>query len=144
MACDGLSFQPGRAAIDPQRINPVAGLRRIISGDTLLGMVGHGAALLALIGVAVVAARPLAAMLAAPAGSAAVGLAAWHAVMWLAGAAAVLTILQWLLTRRRFEGRIRMTPQEYAEEAKDLQADPRVRLLQHQRNAQSRTTSRAG
>lgn len=141
LACDGLSFQPGRAALDPQRINPLAGLRRIISYDTLMGILGHAAALVALIGVAAIAARPLARLLSAPPEPAAVGQAAWHAVMWIAAAAAMLTIVQWLLSRRRFEQRIMMTPQEYAEEAKDLQADPRIRLLQHQRNAQSPTTS---
>jgi len=141
MACDGLSFQPGRAAMDPQRISLLAGLRRIISYDTLMGILGHAAALVALVGVAAIAVRPLAGLLSAPTETAAVGQAAWNAVMWLAAAAAMLAIAQWLLARRRFERRIRMTPQEYAEEAKDLQADPRIRLLQHQRNAQPPATS---
>jgi flagellar biosynthesis protein FlhB len=41
---------------------------------------------------------------------------------------------QWLLARRRFEHRIRMTPQELADEQKEMQADPRVRLLNQRRS----------
>ncbi len=135
LLCDGMSFQPARAAFDPQRISPLAGLRRIFSGDTVLAMLGHGLALIAFIAVAVIAARPLMATLSAPAESAAVGHAAWRVVMGLAGVASIFTVVQWLLAKRRFEGRIRMTPQEYAEDAKDLQADPRVRLMQQKRKA---------
>jgi flagellar biosynthetic protein FlhB len=141
LACDGLSFQPGRAAIDPQRINPMAGLRRIFSWATLLGSAGHAAALVALVVVGVMATRPLAAMLSEPEDASRVGYAAWQAVMWLAAAAALLTIAQWFLAKRRFEGRIKMTPQEYAEEAKDLRADPRVRLMQQKRKVVQPTTS---
>ena len=40
---------------------------------------------------------------------------------------------EWLAARWRFEKRIRMTPQELVEEAKDTRSDPRVKLLHQQR-----------
>jgi len=138
LACDGLSFQPGRAALDLRRINPMAGLQQIFSPHMLLGLAGQAAAVIVLGAAAVVTARPLVAVLAAspdPGDMAAAGLVAWRAVGGMAAAAAGLAVIQWLFARRRFERRIRMTPQEFADEAKDLQADPRVRLLQQQRKA---------
>jgi flagellar biosynthesis protein FlhB len=39
----------------------------------------------------------------------------------------------WAIARLRFERRIRMTPQEYADEARSMQANPQVRLLQQRR-----------
>jgi flagellar biosynthesis protein FlhB len=51
----------------------------------------------------------------------------------LALAAALVAIAQYAISRWRFERRIRMTPEEFAEEARALQADPKVRLLQHAR-----------
>jgi flagellar biosynthetic protein FlhB len=130
LATGGFSFQPARAAFTPQRINPLTGFQRIFSGGTLLGMLGHAAALSALVVIAVMAARPLAGMMLVPAEAPAVGDVAWRAIAWLAVAAAVLATVQWLVARRRFERRIMMTPQEFADEAKDLQADPRIKLLQ--------------
>jgi flagellar biosynthesis protein FlhB len=116
----------------------MAGLQRIFSPDMLLGLAGQAAAVVVLGAAAVVAARPLVAVLAAPpdpGDMAAAGLVAWRAIGGMAAAAAGLAVVQWLFARRRFERRIRMTPQEFADEAKDLQADPRVRLLQQQRKA---------
>jgi flagellar biosynthetic protein FlhB len=138
LVCDGVSFQPGRAGIDLRRINPLAGLGRIFSRDMLLGLAGQAAAVAVLLAAALVAARPLVAVLAAPldpGDMAAAGLVAWRALVGMAAAAAGLAVVPWLLARRRFERRIRMTPQEFADEAKDMQADPRVRLLQQQRKA---------
>jgi len=48
----------------------------------------------------------------------------------------VVAACQWAFARRRFEARIRMTPQEFADEARSMQADPKVRLLQQRRPAQ--------
>jgi len=136
LACDGFSFRPGRAAFDLRRIDPLAGLARIFSGGTLAAVVGNGLGLGVLVAVASLAIRPLAALVATPPvpdDRAAGFLLAWRSLGWLVAAAAAVAIGQWLLARRRFERRIRMTPQEFAAEAKDLQADPRVRLLHQQR-----------
>jgi flagellar biosynthesis protein FlhB len=51
----------------------------------------------------------------------------------MAAAAAGIAAGQWGFARLRFERRIRMTPQEFADEAKSVQADPKVRLLQQRR-----------
>lgn len=134
-ACDGLSWRPERVAFDLRRIDPVKGLARIFSRDTLLAIVGAAAALLVLGGVAAWSARALVALQQTDinADAAAVGGVAWRAAGWLAGGALIVAAAQWILARRRFEQRIRMTPQELADEAKDMQSDPRVRLLQQQR-----------
>jgi flagellar biosynthetic protein FlhB len=136
LACDGLSFRPGRAALDFRRIDPLAGLARIFSPGTLAAVAGNAVALAVLVGAATLAIRPLAAIVATPPepGDPAPGFqVAWRSLGWLVAAAAAVSVAQWLLARHRFERRIRMTPQEFADEAKDLQADPRVRLLQQQR-----------
>ena len=136
LATDGVAWQPGRAAPDLGRIDPLAGLRRIFSRSTV-ATIGTAAAGLMVLGVAAfVLARPLLVVQAWPVTGEHVGsLAAtgWRALIWLVAAAAAVAAFQWLLARRRFERRIRMTPQELADEVKDLQADPRVRLLQQQR-----------
>ena len=54
------------------------------------------------------------------------------AILPLAAAAAVIAAVQWGLSRWRFEKRIRMTPQEYQDEARSLQADPKVKLMREQ------------
>ena len=53
-----------------------------------------------------------------------------HAVVAVAAAAVLLAASQWIVARLRFERRIRMTPQEYADEARSMQAAPQVRLMQ--------------
>jgi flagellar biosynthetic protein FlhB len=136
LATGGVSFQPSRAAFTPQRINPLIGLHRIFSGGTLLGMLGHAAALAALVVVALTAGRPVAGMMAVPSEGPAVGDVAWRTIAWLAVAAVALATVQWFVARRRFERRIMMTPQEFADEAKDLQADPRIKLMQQKMKRQ--------
>jgi flagellar biosynthetic protein FlhB len=136
LATGGVSFQASRAAFTPQRINPLTGLQRIFSWSTFLGMLGHALALSALAVVAFMSAGPLAAMLSHPVEGSAVGGVAWQAIAWLAVAAAALATVQWLMVRRHFEKRIMMTPQEFADEAKDLQADPRVKLMQQKMKRQ--------
>lgn len=133
---DGFVWQPGRAAFDPRRIDPLAGLRRIFSRGTLATIGSAAAGLSLLTAAAWSLARPLVALQSQPVAVDDVGgiaAAGWRAVVWLVAAAALVGGGQWLLARRRFERQIRMTPQELADEVKDLQADPRVRLLQQQK-----------
>ncbi len=136
LVCDGWTWQPGRAAPDFRRIDPVGGLQRIISRSTLASLGVAAVALGILAAVAAVAARPLIAIQTLPVAVGEIGSIAaigWRAAVWLVAGGAAVAVGQWLLARRRFERRIRMTPQELAEEQKDLQADPRVKLLQRQR-----------
>ena len=135
-ACDGLSWQPGRAAFDLRRVDPLAGLARVFSRATLGTLLTAAAGLTVLVAAAVVASRPLLAIQASlpePGDLGPLGGVAWRALLWVAAAAAAVAVGQWLLARRRFEGGLRMTPQELAEEQKEMQADPRVRLLNQRR-----------
>lgn len=135
-ACDGFSWQPQRAAPDLRRIDPLAGLARIFSPTTLGTLLTAAAGLAVLGGAAVFAGRPLLAVQATlpePGDLGPVAAVAWRALAWLMAGAAGVAVCQWLLARRRFERRIRMTPQELAEEQKEMQADPRVRLLNQRR-----------
>lgn len=135
-ACDGFSWQPGRAAFDLRRIDPLAGLARVFSAATL-GTLATAVTALAIVGgAAAMAVRPLLAIQAEmpePGSIGPVAAAAWRAVAWVVAGGVAASIGQWLLARRRFERRIRMTPQELAEEQKEMQADPRVRLLNQRR-----------
>lgn len=133
---DGLSWEPGRAAPDLRRIDPLAGLARIVSVRTVAASLGHALGLAVLVGVAACGAGPLVAVAASGAALDEPGVlaaAAWRPLGWLAAAAAVVACVQWALARRRFEAAIRMTPQEFADESRGLQADPQVRLLQQRR-----------
>lgn len=132
---DGFSWQPERIAPSLRRIDPFAGLSRILSWQTVTSTLAGGIGLAVMVTAAVLAMRPLL----GPAGLSGIGdelrvaAAAWRAAAWLFAAGAVVAVVRWLAVRRRFEQRIRMTPEEFAEEAKSAQADPKVRLLQQRR-----------
>ncbi len=134
-ACDGFSWRPDRAGFDLRRIDPIHGFGRIFSFASLGSGVAAACGLGILVAAACLASRPLLELLITglETDPAAAGAAAWQALVWLVAGAAVVAAAEWILARRRFERRIRMTPQELTEEAKDMQADPRVRLLQQQR-----------
>jgi flagellar biosynthetic protein FlhB len=134
---DGVAWQPGRAAPDLGRIDPVRGLARALSPWALLGALGNAVGLAVIVAATLFAAGPLAAL--ASSGDALddparLVAAAWRPLAWLVVAAAGVAVVQWGLARRRFEATIRMTPQEFADEARGMQADPKVRLL-HQGRA---------
>ena len=134
---DGFSWQPARIVPSLRRIDPFAGLTRIFSGQTATNIVGAAAGLAVMTIAAAFAVRPLVALAAAGLGAEArVAAAAWRAAAWLFAAAAVVAACRWLAARRRFERRIRMTPEEFAEEARSAQADPKVRLLRQQQRRQ--------
>lgn len=144
LACDGFSWRPGRAAFDPRRIDPRAGLARIFSWDTLTAVVGDGLALAGLATVAVLCGGPLVGFMGREPGAdatAAAGAVGQAALLRFAAAAAVVAGCHWALGRRRFEQRIRMTPQELADERREVEADPRVRLLQQGRRRQPAAAS---
>jgi flagellar biosynthesis protein FlhB len=135
-ACDGVSWQPQRAAPDLRRIDPLAGLARIFSRATLGTLLTGAMGLAVLLATAAFAGRPLLAVQATlpePGDLGPLAVMAWQALAWLMAGAAGVAFGQWLLARRRFERGIRMTPQELAEEQKEMQADPRVRLLNQRR-----------
>jgi len=136
---DGWSWRPERALPDVARINPLAGLARLASVQTLAAIGGGAAGLAAVAGAAVVASGPLAAAVANPdtlLDPSRALQAAWRPLVAIAVAAACVAAVRYAAARLRFERRIRMTPQESADEAKGLQADPKIRLLHRQRARQ--------
>jgi type III secretion protein U len=133
---DGSRWQLARAMPTLDRVNLLAGLSRIFSTATLVSLVGHAGGLALLVTVAVLSAGPLVALVGAgePADEPArVSAAAHRALVPLVAAAAAVAACTWAVSRLRFERRIRMTPTEYADEARSMEADPKVRLLQRQR-----------
>lgn len=133
---DGAAWRPARIAASFDRISPLAGLARIFSTATLMSLAGHACGLAVLVTAAALASRPLVAVIGtgdAAREPARLFTAAQQAILPLAAAAAVVAASAWALSRLRFERRIRMTPQEYADEARSMQADPKVRLMRQQR-----------
>jgi len=136
LVLDGFSWRPARAGIDLARVHPWTGLVRIASWRTLAAACGSAAALVVLIVAVLAGAAPLAAVLGSPdtlLDPVRGFRAAWQPLVAAAATATVVAAVQYVAARLRFERRIRMTPQEFADEAKSLQADPKIRLLVRQR-----------
>lgn len=132
---DGSAWRLERAAPAWQRIDPLHGMARIFSGQTLAAIVTNAVGLVAIVAAACFAAAPLVSLVATA--DATAGVDRWlGAVRSLTfptvAAAAAVAAAQWGLARLRFEKRIRMTPQEFQEEMKSMEADPKVRLRREQ------------
>lgn len=133
---DGMAWRSARIAPTCSRIDPLAGLARILSFRTLAAGIGNAAALAVLVVAAGWALGPLVVggqgplrgidPVADPVPLLARGQAA---ILPLAVVAVAVAGVQWGLARWRFEQRIRMTPEEFQEEARSLQADPKVKLM---------------
>jgi flagellar biosynthetic protein FlhB len=139
----GWTFAPKAFAPDLQRMSPLRGLGQIFSG--------HGAAEL-------VKAIAKALFIALAAGGflwtsrdalmalgtlelrdgiAALGTLVQHALLWLAGALALIAAVDVPLVLYRHYARLRMTPEEYKREQREAEGDPqlkaRIRSLQRER-----------
>lgn len=136
---DGFSWQPARALPMIRRIDPAAGFARIFSWRTATACLGGAVGLAVVLAAAAVAIRPLLALSATLPEAAVLAAMSWRSATWLFAAAAAVAACRWLLARRRFERQIRMTPEEFADEAKSSQADPKIKLLQRQRPRQPTT-----
>lgn len=136
---DGFSWHPARVLPAWSRIDPVAGLARVVSGRTLAAASAAG---LGLAVVATSAAVVIGPLLAATDGLQAAS-SAWRATAWVMAGAAVVAVVAWASARRRFERRIRMTPEEFAEESRSVQSDPKVRLLRQQQRRAAQPTAGA-
>jgi flagellar biosynthesis protein FlhB len=127
----GFLFLPGRAGLDPGRVNPVGGWRRIFSSA---GAVRLGFGLFKLAAVAAVgcwtlydrrdALAGLSAMAPGPMAAQIVRILTGAAI-WIGAALLILAILDYGYQRWRFERDLRMTPQELREEIRNLEGDPR-------------------
>ncbi len=130
---DGSAWRLGRAAPALDRINPLAGIARIFSLQTLWSIVGNACGLAALVAVAAWSATPLFSLIASadPAPESGPWMAAvGRMLLPVVATAGGLAACQWGLARIRFEKRIRMTPDEFKDESRGMQADPKIRLLQ--------------
>jgi flagellar biosynthesis protein FlhB len=113
-----------------QRIDPLAGLARIASWETLVSLCFNTLALVGLVAAAVWSAGPLINFLSVADGSQLAGQAVAGASMTLApimGAAALAAVCQWMLAWRKSEQRIRLTPEEFKDELRCLGSDAKVR-----------------
>lgn len=131
---DGVSWQPGRVVPAYRRIDLLAGFGRIFSFRTLASACGAGLCLAVLATASALAMHPLVA--AKGADPMAAFVVAWQRVAGLLAVAAAVAVVAWLAARRRFERRIRMTPDELAEEAKSAGADPKIRLFRQESRRQ--------
>ena len=132
---DGSAWRLGRAAPAWQRIDPLAGLTRIFSIQTLSALAMNACCLMALAAAAMLAAGPIIELIAVADG-------ATESERWLGAtrslllptiaAAAAVAAGQWGLARLRFERRIRMTTEEFQTEMKSMEADPKIRLMRQQ------------
>lgn len=137
-ALDGSRWQLSRAAPTLSRVDPLGGLSRIFSSSTLGALALNACGLAALTTAMVFASRSLVAVLrdgALDGHHAPLFLAAQHAMLMLVALAAIVAAGSWGLMRLRFERRIRMTPQEMADEARSMQADPKVKFMVQSRRA---------
>lgn len=131
IVCDGFAWEPGRLAPRLSRLDPVSGVARIFSARTLQTTLGGGIGLVVLGGAALAAAMPSIDSTATgrlDADPTRAALAAWWALVCLATAAVMVGLVQYAIARLRFERRIRMTPQEFADELRSLQSDKKVLL----------------
>lgn len=130
---DRIRFHPARCLPDARRLGLLRGTARIVSlrsvGRALesavaLAVVGGAAAyslgrLIAGLGDMIVAEPTASLML------------AWQSLWPVMAAAAATAFVRWGIARASFERRIRMTPEEYREEMRSLEADPKVKLQRH-------------
>jgi flagellar biosynthetic protein FlhB len=129
---DGSAWRLGRAAPDWRRIDPLAGIARIFSLQTAAAVLTNACCLAVLVAAAALAAGPLAGLVASAEGlddSARWVGAARALLLPLVAAAAAVAAGQWGLARLRFERRIRMTPEEFRDEMKSLEADPKIHRM---------------
>lgn len=137
-ALDGSRWQLSRAAPTLSRVDPLGGLSRIFSSSTLGALALNACGLAALTAAMVFASRSLVAVIrdgALDGHHAPLFLAAQHVILMLVALAALVAAGSWGLMRLRFERRIRMTPQEMADEARSMQADPKVKFMLQSRRA---------
>lgn len=128
---DGSAWRLARAAPRWRRIDPFAGFARVVSLSTLRAVLWNGLCLIVLVAAAAFAAGPLLALLesSAPIVDAGPAIAALRGTLVpVLLAAAAVAAAQWGVARLAFERRLRMTPEEFKEEMRSLEADPKIKL----------------
>ena len=133
---DGSAWKLSRAAPRWQRVDPLAGCGRIFSAATARAVVWNGACLVLFVITAAWAATPIVGLVRAsgPILEPQQPLAALRGTLGLLIlAAAAVAAAQWGLARVAFERRLRMTPEEFQDEMRGLEADPRIRSERQRR-----------
>jgi flagellar biosynthesis protein FlhB len=128
---DGSAWRLARAAPRWRRIDPFGGAARVLSLATLRAIVWNGLCLTVLVGATVFATGPLVSVLQAPGPmlDAAPAVAALRSLLLpVLLAAAAVAAAQWGVARLAFERRLRMTPEEFKEEMRSMEADPKVKF----------------
>lgn len=135
----GFMFVPGLLTPKWERVNPIAGTKRIFSTQGLLLLLKTLAKFLIVATVATSVIRAHRAELAAlgateltPALALLLNLT-WELLLKSALAMLALAILDWLWERRRFLQSVRMTKREVQEELRQSEGDPHVRAQQKSR-----------
>jgi len=128
---DGSAWRLARAAPRWQRIDPLAGAARLLSLATLRAVVWNGVCLGVIVAAAAFSAGPLVALLesSTPLVEASPAIQALRGMLLpVLLAAAAVAAAQWGAARLSFERRLRMTPQEFKEEMRSLEADPKIKF----------------
>lgn len=128
---DGSAWRLARAAPRWRRIDPFGGAARVLSLATLRAVLWNGLCLAVLVAAMAFATGPLVAVLQAPGPmlDAAPAIAALRGMLLpVLLAAAVVAAAQWSVARLAFERRLRMTPEEFKEEMRGMEADPKIKL----------------
>lgn len=128
---DGSAWRLARAAPRWRRIDPFGGAARVLSLATLRAIVWNGLCLAVLVAATAFATGPLVSVLQAPGPmlDAAPAIAALRSLLLpVLVAAAAVAAAQWGVARLAFERRLRMTPEEFKEEMRSMEADPKIKF----------------
>lgn len=126
---DGSAWRLARAAPRWRRIDPFAGVARVFSPATFRAVAWNGLCLAVLATAAACACGPIVLFLesSAPIPDASSASSAFRGqLLPVLLAAVVVAAAQWGVARLVFERRLRMTPEEFKEEMRSLEADPRI------------------
>ena len=131
--CDRIRLQPARCLPDARRLGLIRGTARVFSLRSVGRVVESAVAFMVVAATAAWSLGRLVAglgdmVVAEPTASL---ILAWQSLWPVAAAAVATAFVRWAIARASFERRIRMTPQEYREEMRSLEADPKIRLQRH-------------
>jgi flagellar biosynthetic protein FlhB len=125
-------FSPKRLQLDPNKLNPVEGAKRIFSLQALLGLLMNVLRLAVMSAVALVFVQLHAHDIGA-------GDSPSHGIvpqalgfvrsflLWMLGALSLLALLDWVQQKWLFERRAKMSMQELRDEHKEVEGDPEVK-----------------
>ncbi|MFM8283085.1 MAG: EscU/YscU/HrcU family type III secretion system export apparatus switch protein [Planctomycetaceae bacterium] len=130
VACDGLRWSAARTAFDLRRLDPFAGIARIVAGATIVRILGGALGVLVIGATTLWACADLLTTLAGDAGrsTAASVAAGGRMLLPVATVTWLVAVTGWGWVRRRAERRLWMTPEEFAAERRAAEKDPRIRF----------------